>query len=142
MVLHMLRSSSGTTNSAYLARYLTIGAVAVAIDLALFQTLVMLRVFLPLTTTVAFLTSTVAHYTLNKVWTFRVRGKPHAYQVTAYITILLLSLAITQAVIEGLVLGAHVVPIAAKGVALFVQLPFSFFGHRYVTFREGRELSA
>lgn len=132
------RSLSGTRNSAYMVRYLTVGAIAVAIDIGLFATLLRLHVLLPVTTTIAFLTSTVAHYTLNKLWTFRVPGKPHAYQLTAYVTILVLSLALTQIVIESLVLGAHVAPLLAKGVALVVQLPFSFFGHRYFTFREGR----
>ena len=112
------------------------------IDVSLFQALVMLRVLLPLTTTIAFCCATVVHFTLNKLWTFRVSGKPHAFQIAAYLTIVGLSLLITQVVVEALVLGLHAIPIEAKAVALVVQLPVSFFGHRYVTFRQGRALGA
>lgn len=142
MVSLLKRSASGTSNPAYLVRYLSIGAVVVLVDVVLFQTLVMLHVFLPLTTTIAFLTATLVHFTLNKLWTFRVKGKPHAYQVTAYLIILVMSFLITQLIIEVSVLALHAIPIVAKGVALLVQFPVSFFGHRYFTFREGRELSA
>ncbi len=131
----------GTSNPAYFVRYVSIGAVVVLVDLTSFQALVLLRVFLPITTTIAFLLATLVHFSLNKLWTFRVKGKPHAYQITSYLIVLFTSFAITQLVIESSVLGLHVVPIVAKCVAIFVQLPVSFFGHRYLTFKDGRELS-
>jgi putative flippase GtrA len=135
------RSISGTSNLEYLIRYASIGAVVVAVDLTSFQTLVMLRVFLPLTTTIAFALAALTHFWLNKLWTFRVRGAPNAYQLVAYLTVLSTSFLVTQAVIELSVLRFHMVPIAAKLLALFVQLPVSFLGHRYLTFREGRALA-
>jgi putative flippase GtrA len=140
MVSLLKRAASGTSNPEYLVRYISIGAVVAATDVASFQALIMLHVFLPLTTTIAFVLATLVHFLLNKLWTFRVRGAPHTYQVVAYLTVLSASLVITQLVIETSVLVFHIIPVVAKIVALFVQLPTSFFGHRYFTFREGREL--
>lgn len=138
MVSLLKRAASGTSNAEYFVRYVTIGAVAVAVDVTCFQALVLQRVFLPVTTTIAFACGVLAHFTLNKLWTFRVRGAPHAFQIVAYLTVLSASFIVTQLVIETLVLGFHVVPIVAKIVAIFVQLPVGFFGHRYITFRNGR----
>jgi putative flippase GtrA len=132
------RAASGTGNAAYFVRYATIGALAVATDLTCFQALVLLRVYLPVTTTIAFACGVIVHFSLNKVWTFRARGAPHAFQIAAYLTVLSASFVITQLVIETLVLAFHVVPIGAKIVAIVVQLPIGFFGHRYITFRDGR----
>lgn len=138
MVSLLKKSLSGTSNLEYLVRYVSIGAVVVAVDVTSFQTLVLLHVFLPLTTTIAFVLATLAHFWLNKLWTFRVPGAPNRYQVMAYISVLSASFVVTQAVIEVSVLGFHMMPILAKGLALIAQLPVSFFGHRYFTFREGR----
>ncbi len=140
MVSLLKRSASGTSNPEYFVRYVSVGAVVVTVDVACFQALVLLRVALPLTTTIAFALATVAHYLLNKIWTFRVAGAPHGYQLTAYVTVLFASFVITQLVVETSVLAFHLVPIAAKIAALFVQLPVSFLGHRYLTFGSGRKL--
>lgn len=139
LVSLLKRSTSGTGNPEYLMRYVATGAVVVIVDVTSFQTLLQLHVYLPLTTTIAFVLATLVHFSLNKAWTFRVRGAPHRYQVTAYLTVLFTSFLITQIVIETAVLGFHVAPLAAKILALLVQLPVSFLGHRYFTFREGRE---
>lgn len=136
------RSLSGAGNLEYFARYVSVGAIVVSVDVLSFQSLVVLRVPLPLTTTIAFAVATLAHFILNKLWTFRVRRAPHGYQVTVYACVLLASFVVQQLVIETLVLGFHAVPIIAKTVAIFVQLPVSFLGHRYLTFKEGREISA
>lgn len=141
MVSLLKRSLSGTSNPEYFARYVSVGAVVLCVDLISFQALVTLRVPLPLTTTIAFAMATLAHFILSRLWTFRVKGAPHAYQVTVYATVLLASFIVQQLVIESLVLGFHAVPIAAKAVAVVVQLPVSFFGHRYLTFKEGRQLN-
>jgi putative flippase GtrA len=140
MVSLLKKSFSGTSNLEYLVRYVSIGAVVVAVDATSFQVLVTLRVFLPLTTTIAFALATLAHFWLNKLWTFRVPGAPNRYQVVAYISVLSASFVVTQIVIEVSVLQFHLVPIVAKGIALFAQLPVSFFGHRYFTFRDGRTI--
>lgn len=113
---------------------MTIGSVSVAADVICFQALVLLRVFLPVTTTIAFACGVLVHFTLNKHWTFRVKGAPHAFQIAAYLTVLAASFVITQLAIETLVLEFHAVPIVAKIVAVVVQLPVGFFGHRYITF--------
>jgi putative flippase GtrA len=141
MVSLLKRSLSGTSNPEYFVRYVSVGAAVVGVDVTSFQALVMLRVPLPLTTTIAFCLGTLVHFVLNKLWTFRVRSSPRGYQVTAYVGVLLASFVVQQLVIETLVLDFHAVPIAAKVVAIVVQLPVSFFGHRYLTFREGRELN-
>ncbi len=140
MVSLLKRSFSGTSNPEYFVRYACVGAVVVTVDVASFQALLFLGVLLPLTTTIAFVLATFAHYVLNKAWTFRVEGAPHAYQLTAYITVLFASFVITQLVIETAVLVFHLIPIVGKIAALFVQLPVSFLGHRYLTFGSGRKL--
>lgn len=142
MVSLLKRSVSGTNNRKYFLRYATIGVVVVAVDLTAFQMLVSLHVLLPLATTVAFVAATVVHFFLNKVWTFRVKGAPHAYQLSAYLAVLFASFSVTQLVIEIAVLEFGLSPLAAKILALFVQLPVSFFGHRYFTFHKGRMLEA
>ena len=121
-------------------RYACVGACVVAIDLATFQLFITLRVWLPLTTTIAFALATWTHFILNKTWTFRVRGKAHAYQIGAYLTVLGASFLVTQAVVLFSVYVLKMIPILAKIAALFAQLPVSFFGHRYITFRKGREI--
>lgn len=140
MVSLLKRSASGTTNAEYFVRYASVGAVVVTVDVASFQALVLLAIPLPLTTTIAFVLATVVHFVLNKVWTFRVGGAAHGYQLTAYVTVLFASFVITQFVIETSVLVFHFIPIAGKIAALFVQLPVSFVGHRYLTFGNGRKL--
>jgi putative flippase GtrA len=140
MVSLLRRSLSGTGNPEYFVRYVSVGAIVVSVDVISFQTLIMLRVPLPLTTTIAFALATLVHFILNKLWTFRVKGAAHGYQLTVYASVLLASFVVQQLVIETLVLGFHAIPIVAKAVAIFVQLPVSFLGHRYLTFRDGREL--
>lgn len=142
MVALLKRSASGTSNFEYLIRYATIGAAAVAVDVTVFQALVMSRVFLPLTTTIAFFLAALVHFALNKAWTFRVRKVTNTRQVATYLAVLLTSFIVTQVVIEASVFLLHLVPVEAKVLAIFVQLPVSFFGHRYFTFRDGREPSA
>jgi len=142
MVSLLKRSTSGTGNPEYFVRYVTIGAIVVAVDLAVFQALIFAHVYLPVTTATAFVAASIVHFTMNKLWTFRVKGAPRPYQIGAYVTVLLASFLVTQLVVEVAVLGFHLVPIGAKVLALFVQLPVSFFGHRYFTFRHGRELAA
>jgi putative flippase GtrA len=133
------RSGSGTSDPEYLARYISVGGLAVGVDVICFQALIVLRVTLPLATTLGFLLGTLAHFLLNKLWTFRVDGPPRVRQIAVYATVLLTAFAAQQFVIETLVLAFHTVPIAAKIIAVVVQLPVSFFGHRYLTFREGPE---
>jgi putative flippase GtrA len=132
------RSITGTGNWEYLVRYVSVGAAVVFVDLVSFQSLVIAHVWLPLTTTVAFALATLTHFSLNKLWTFRVRGKPHAYQLGAYVAVLSASFVITQTVVLVSVEVLRLAPLAGKVAALFVQLPVSFFGHRYFTFRHGR----
>jgi putative flippase GtrA len=141
MVSLLKRSLSGTSNPEYFVRYASVGAIVFSVDLISFQTFVLLRVPLPLTTTIALALATLVHFVLNKLWTFRVKGAPHGYQVSVYVTVLLASFIVQQIVIESLVLGFHAIPIVAKVVAVIVQVPVSFFGHRYLTFREGRQLN-
>jgi putative flippase GtrA len=141
MVSLLRRTASGTSNPGYFVRYVAIGAVVVAVDVTSFQALVLLRVPLPLTTTMAFVLAAAVHFSLNKLWTFRVKGSPHAYQLTAYLTVLCASFITTQIVIETSVVAFHSPPIAGKILALLVQLPVSFLGHRYFTFKEGRQLN-
>lgn len=133
------RSLAGTGNWEYLTRYVCVGGVVVVVDLVTFQALVVAHVWLPLTTTVAFGLATLAHFSLNKLWTFRVRGRPHAYQLGAYVAVLSASFIVTQAVVLVSVEVLGFVPILGKVTALVLQLPISFFGHRYFTFRDGRE---
>jgi putative flippase GtrA len=142
MVSLLKRSASGTSNPGYFVRYISVGAVVVAVDVVSFQVFVMQGVPLPLTTTLAFALATVVHFVLNKLWTFRVGGAPHRHQVTAYVSVLFASFVVTQAVVETSVLALHLAPISGKVLALFVQLPVSFFGHRYFTFKEGRQINA
>jgi putative flippase GtrA len=134
------KSLAGTGNWEYMARYLCVGACCVFVDLATFQLLITLHVWLPVTTTVAFVMATATHFSLNKMWTFRVRGKPHGYQLGAYLTVLGASFLVSQAVILVSVWVFNFVPILAKILAIIIQFPVSFFGHRYFTFRHGREI--
>ena len=142
MLSLLKKAKSGTRNQEYFIRYVSVGAVVVVVDVACFQTLVILQVPLPLTTSIAFIIATLVHFMLNKAWTFRVGGAPHGYQVTAYVSVLFASFVVTQLVIETSVLIFHAIPIVGKFAALLIQLPVSFLGHRYFTFREGRQLSA
>ena len=124
-------------NRAYLIRYLAIGGLTAGVDLATFQLLLVHGTYLPVATTISFILAVGVHFTLNRIWTFKNYERPIVHQVGTYICVLAVSLIITQVVIEILVVGFNVAPILAKGVAIVLQTPVSFFGHRYMTFQAG-----
>jgi putative flippase GtrA len=134
-----IRTASGTSNAECFLRYAATGGIAVLADLTCFQILVMAGVFLPLTTTIAFCCGVCFHFSLNKLWTFRAKGAPDAFQIAAYLSVLCASFLVTQLVVEAMVIELHAVPIVARIAAIVVALPVGFFGHRYVTFRDGRK---
>ena len=114
-----------------------IGGLAASADVATFQVLLWQGMFRPLATTVGFSIAVCIHFTLNKIWTFKSYQRPVAHQFRTYAVVMAVALLVTQIVIEGLVRGFHVQPIVAKLVAIVVQIPISFFGHRYLTFGVG-----
>jgi putative flippase GtrA len=124
-------------NRDYIVRYLGTGAISACVDLSAFQYLLLHGVYRLLTTTLSFLLAVCVHFTLNKVWTFKSYQRPVAHQIGTYVGVLAVALIVTQITIETLVRAFGVAPLVAKVISIGLQVPISFLGHRYLTFRFG-----
>lgn len=117
--------------------YLIIGAVVFVIDAGSFQLLVLARLVLPAAATASYLAGVLVHFTLNRWLNFRNFERGLHAQARTYAAIVFFQYLLTLAIIEG---GVHLVnlsPLAAKIIAVAVNIPIGFIAHRYVTFAGG-----
>jgi len=119
-----------------LARYLSIGGLVFCVDIGTFTGLLRSGWPLLVATTVAYGLGITTHFTLNKFINFRVHDRPVHHQASTYGAVAFLCWLTTLGIVRGAVaLGAP--PLAGKLVAVGVNVPFGFLGHRYLTFGGG-----
>lgn len=117
--------------------YLTIGAVVFAIDVGTFQLTVNAHLLLPIGATLSYLIAVATHFTLNRWLNFRNFERDVYAQARTYAAIVFIQYILTLAIIEA---GVHLInlsPLAAKIVAIAVNIPVGFIAHRNLTFAGG-----
>lgn len=120
-----------------LLRYLAIGGIVFVIDVGSFRLLIVAGVFLAIATTLSFTLAVCVHFTLNKYLNFRVHDRSVQAQASTYVVVAAVAWLVTLAIVEiGVRLGG-LPPLASKLVAVAVNIPVGFFGHRYLTFGPG-----
>lgn len=120
-----------------LGRYLAIGGLVFIIDVGLFWALTRAGVYLAVATTIAYATAATTHFTLNKYANFRTHDRPVHKQAGTYAAVAFVCWLVTLTVIEAGVRVFGLAPLAAKIVAVAVNVPAGFIGHRTFTFGPG-----
>ncbi len=119
-----------------LARYLTIGGLATALDVGTFALLLRARWPLLAVITAAYGVGVATHFSLNKYVNFRAHDRPIQRQALTYAVVAFTCWVTTTAIVKGAVaLGAA--PLVGKALAVAFNIPIGFFGHRHLTFGRG-----
>lgn len=119
------------------SRYILIGGFVFCLDIGSFLTLIKAGTFRPLATTLSYLLAIAAHFTLNRFLNFRRFERSVMQQAGTYLIIVGFSLTLSIAIIETGVRLLGLPPLAAKLIAVAVNFPVGFLGHRYLTFGTG-----
>jgi putative flippase GtrA len=120
-----------------LTRYLLIGGFVFCLDVGSFQALLKAALFRPLATTASFLIAISAHFTLNRFFNFRRFERSALAQARTYSVVAGVSLLLSIVIVEAGVRLLGLPPIVAKIIAVAVNVPVGFLGHRYLTFGAG-----
>jgi putative flippase GtrA len=118
-------------------RYYSVSAAALATDVALFQTGVLLGLPAGAAAACSYLVAALLHFFSNRLWSFRAFDRPAHAQLRTYAAVQCVSWAITVAVVTVFTGMLHLAPLAAKGVAVVTVLPIGFFAHKFLTFGRG-----
>jgi dolichol-phosphate mannosyltransferase len=82
----------------------------------------------------AFCVAVSSNFFWNRHWTFAA-GHGHAgFQAMRFFAVSLAALLINLAVLEALIAGASMGPLAAQAIAVAVAMPFNFLGNKLWTF--------
>ncbi len=120
--------------SASLPRFLVIGALSFAVDLGtLFVAHGVLRIWLPLATTLAYAVAFTINFSLNRFWAF---GSTAAvgHQVARYLLLTGVNYVVTVAVVTGLA-AAGLQYLVAKVIAATVIAAGNYLAYRLWVFR-------
>jgi putative flippase GtrA len=116
-----------------LPRFVSVGVLTVAVDLALLASLhSLLGVRLLLATTLAYGLSLIVNYSLNHAWAFDADGD-HGRRVGRYAVLVGINYALTIAMVAGLT-HAGVYYLVSKVIAVAVGSVVNFFGYRFWVF--------
>lgn len=121
----------------FFVRYVCIGGFVFVLDIGSFQGLIVSGVYRPLATTLSYLLAISTHFTLNRVLNFRNFDRPGSSQLRTYLVVAGFSWVITMIVIEGCVRWVDMLPLHAKILAVAINIPIGFLGHRLFTFGPG-----
>lgn len=113
--------------------YLVVGGVSAAIELGLFQILILLSVSIPVSNVVAVVVSTVFNFAVNKNVTFKSTSNILRSAVL-YVLLLLFNTALSTIVIS-LLSSSGWAPILAKALMMCVIISWNFVIYRKVIFR-------
>jgi len=117
-------------------RFLSISIIATAIDVAL---LFILTEYTVLTyfysAPIAYLSSTLPNFTLNKLFNFKNKSKKFFKQYLTFISISIVGLLFNQIIIFGLVEYFSIYYLYAKGVAIVLVFFWNFISNKNVTFK-------
>lgn len=117
--------------------YIAIGGISFVVDVGLFLVLLALGLFRPLATSISFLSALTCHFLLNKYLNFRNFERAIKAQIRTYLIVAGFSMLLTVVIIEVLVGIFNAAPFIAKPVAIAVNIPVGYFGHKYLTFSKG-----
>jgi putative flippase GtrA len=122
-----------------LARYLVIGSVATAVDIGTFAGLLRLHWPLLAAITAAYACAVGLHFSFNKYLNFRSHSRPLHSQGAIYAAVALFCWLVTAAIVTtAAYLG--IAPLIGKCIAVGVNIPLGFIGHRTFTFGRGIRL--
>lgn len=131
------RTSGFGTTAALALRYYCVGALALGIDVLLFQGLIRASVSPVGAAAVSYAIAAGVHFFINRTWSFKAFDRSAISQARTYGFVLFVAWITTIGVV-GLGTGVfHLTPIVSKAVAIIVTLPMGFLGHRYLTFGGG-----
>lgn len=118
-------------------RYYSISALALGIDLGLFQALIAAGRNAVMATTASYAVAAGFHFTVNRQWNFKAFHRPARRQLVTYGIIVVAAWAVNVAVIMLCTGRLGLAPLPAKLASVLVTLPMGFFGHKYLTYRHG-----
>lgn len=121
----------------YFVRYVFIGGFVFMLDIGSFQGLIVSGVYRPLATTLSYLLAISTHFCLNRVLNFRNFDRSGSSQLRTYLVVAAFSWVITMIVIEVGVQALHMTPLWAKILAVAINIPIGFLGHKLFTFGPG-----
>jgi putative flippase GtrA len=118
------------------ARYASIGGFVTCVDFGSFA--LFLRTGMPLlaVVTASWAIAIVTHFSLNKYINFRAHDRPAHHQMANYAVVAGATWLTTAAIVKvAVAVGAS--PLLGKVIAIAVNVPIGFLGHRYFTFGRG-----
>lgn len=118
-------------------RYYCIGSASLAIDVCVFQFIVLLTGAPVLAAVCSYAVAGVFHFTMNRIWTFKAFHRSAVLQVPAYGLVVATAWVITVCIVAWCTGVPHLNPLVAKFIAIGFTLPIGFFGHKYLTYGSG-----
>ncbi len=120
-----------------LALYLGIGTFVFVIDVGSFQLLLMAGMGSTLAVTLSFALAIVLHFNLNRFLNFKSFERSILHQLKTYLIVIFVCWMITILVIQTGVSWFGLSPVMAKVLAVAINVPIGFLGHRYLSFGQG-----
>jgi putative flippase GtrA len=119
-----------------LVRYLAIGGFVFMLNLAALSWLLHVHAPYWLAFGVAFVVSLAAHFTLNRFLNFRNFERTIVQQAGTYSAVAAICFLV-QVTVGPLALRMGLPPLFALAIAVGLNVPIGFLGHRYLTFGHG-----
>jgi putative flippase GtrA len=121
-------------NWVQLAKFSTVGAIGVGVNLAVYSQLVGAGMHYNLAAACSFLVAVTNNYTWNRLWTFRGQRGHVGYQGLRFLVVSLLALGANEVVLTALVAGG-VGKVIAQAIAIVLVTPINFVGNKLWSFR-------
>jgi len=116
-------------------RYLIMGGIATLIDWSSFYILALiLGIYYLLALAISFSLASIAHYTLNKLFTFRCKSKKIAKQFSVSFSISIISLILSSIIMFALVDLLLIQKMISRIMTTFIVLIANYSMHKYFTF--------
>ena len=121
----------------FFVRYVAIGGIVFCIEVGSFQALYHGGMWLLPANVASYLLAVTSHFSLNRYANFRDFRRSASAQARTYAVVAILCLICMTAVIEVAYRVFGMPPLYAKVLAIVLNFPLGFFGHRYLTFGLG-----
>ncbi len=118
-------------------RYILVGTFCFILDTGSFMGLLSLGLHRPLAASAAYFLGVFSHFNLNRMFSFKNYERAFYQQIRTYIIVAITCLFLTVFIIEIAVQWGGASPLVAKITAVVFNFPFSFLGHKYLTFGKG-----
>jgi putative flippase GtrA len=120
-------------NWVQLAKFSTVGATGVGINLVIYSQLIEAGLHYSLAAACSFVVAVTSNYTWNRLWTFRGQRGHVGYQGLRFLIVSLLALGANELVLITLV-GAGMGKVIAQAIAIVVVTPINFVGNKLWSF--------